>query len=158
MVPSGFSLLELMAAVAVAGIMASIVFASMVDLTAHQRFDRGLNRIADVYAAARATAVSTHRTIRIRYGVETDCIWVTSGTAAGSATAFAMPAGVDLLGVTPAESQGDVVLRIGPSGMGRTHTLLLRGEGRLRGTIRINGFTGQAETAVTVSETGHEEP
>ena len=148
-----FTLLELLVVTALLGVACAIVFVSVAGATEKEQLDGLLRRIADGYGAARAGAICQGQTCSIRYDLRQNRITLaTPGAPDTEPVEIALPGACQLVAVTPAETDDCVTVTVGPTGVGRSHTVAVRWKNQWRGTVAINGFTGHSEIASSAVE------
>jgi len=115
---SGFTLLELMVAVVIAGILATLTLPNLAPLRAKQDLSQGVALIEDAFRRAQDRALSRGITVHLQFDLEKNRYWLCDGAAGNCGTAQQislpdLPAGVVIVDtdflMTP-ESAGDAVL------------------------------------------------
>jgi len=150
----GLTLVELLVVVAIIGTACGLVFVSTAEVGERQKLEGALHRVADAYAAARASAIMTRRPVRVVYDLEHNCVSVHSGAGEAAPFLVEFDEGLSITGVSPSEDGKALTLVISPTGRGRSHVATMECRGRLRGSVSIDGLTGRAEIAVSDKEAG----
>jgi len=150
----GLTLVELLVVVAIIGTACGLVFVSTAEVGERQKLEGALHRVADTYAAARASAVMTRQPVRVVYDVAHNRMSMHSGPQEAAPYEVEFDEGLSMTGVSPSEDGRALALVISPTGRGRSHLGTMECRGRLRGSVSIDGLTGRAEIAVSEAEAG----
>ena len=148
----GLTLVELLVVVTIIGTVCGLVFVSTAEVGERQRLEGALRRIADTYAAARASAICTRRPVEVVYDLERNRVVIGSSSEKTPPFEVEFDGSVALAGLSPSEDDKTLMVTVSPTGRGRSHVVTMTCRGRLRGTVAVDGLTGRAEISVAEEE------